>query len=577
MPIALQAVLSCLILVKCLQVGDKKCDYEKDFLKLDRSYDKGIIVCEDFDKELIDLAYSPYDNISLLVTLKSNGSIDKQVIGSVVESTTEYERYKELFRKKSLQIVSFTITEKGYAIKNASGEILPVVQSDMEEKSDIPKHLMSKITALCYERYLCGKSPLALVSMDNCSNNGDKLKASIIFIAEEWVKRGYCEQEFIEYLNDSNKIAFPCSMIDKITPRPDALVKEMLEKDGFVDTGVIITSKNTYTAPFVNAEETEYLVIEDKFPNGRPALEQAGFYMTDRKTVDDCERMKVCTCLNPLHTCLAIFGCLLGYEKISEEMKDVQLRKLVETVGYVEGLPVVVNPGVLDPKEFIDTVLNVRIPNPFMPDTPQRIATDTSQKLAIRFGETIKNYQVVEDILKAFFNEYKKTPGLIDVRLERGILASFDYYRVIANWLFFNEIIKNDSEYKRALKASGNKPSYEVNYNLNILKRLIGGFNFNRQRYTGDKLDIKAMFEHTMSAFKALDGTLFKDYEAANNKQLTNDERAAMAQEVMGKAHGACVTAIRTYEPIWRETYAEVVKYMQENPLQPAANTEANA
>lgn len=73
-------------------------------------------------------------------------------------------------------------------------------------------------------------------------------------------------------------------------------------------------------------------------------------------------------------------------------MKDPELRKLVETVGYKEGLPVVVDPGILDPKEFIDTVLNVRVPNPFMPDTPQRIATDTSQKLAIRFGETIKAY-----------------------------------------------------------------------------------------------------------------------------------------------------------------------------------------
>jgi len=74
-------------------------------------------------------------------------------------------------------------------------------------------------------------------------------------------------------------------------------------------------------------------------------------------------------------------------------MKDAELRKMVETIGYVEGLPVVINPGILDPKEFIDTVLNVRIPNPFMPDTPQRIATDTSQKLAIRFGETIKAYK----------------------------------------------------------------------------------------------------------------------------------------------------------------------------------------
>ena len=50
------------------------------------------------------------------------------------------------------------------------------------------------------------------------------------------------------------------------------------------------------------------------------------------------------------------------------------------------------DPGVLDPKKFIDTVVDIRIPNPYIPDTPQRIATDTSQKLAIRFGETIKAY-----------------------------------------------------------------------------------------------------------------------------------------------------------------------------------------
>ena len=79
-------------------------------------------------------------------------------------------------------------------------------------------------------------------------------------------------------------------------------------------------------------------------------------------------------------------------------MKDPELKKLVEVIGYKEGLPVVINPGILDPKEFIDTVLNVRVPNPFMPDTPQRIATDTSQKLAIRFGETIKAYQASETL-----------------------------------------------------------------------------------------------------------------------------------------------------------------------------------
>ena len=71
---------------------------------------------------------------------------------------------------------------------------------------------------------------------------------------------------------------------------------------------------------------------------------------------------------------------------------------LVNTIGYKEGLPVVTDPGIIQPKNFIDTVLNVRIPNPFMPDTPQRIASDTSQKLPIRFGETIKAYLASDEL-----------------------------------------------------------------------------------------------------------------------------------------------------------------------------------
>ncbi|MCM1296769.1 MAG: mannitol dehydrogenase family protein, partial [Muribaculaceae bacterium] len=71
---------------------------------------------------------------------------------------------------------------------------------------------------------------------------------------------------------------------------------------------------------------------------------------------------------------------------------DEDLVKLVKTLGYKEGLPVVVDPGILSPKAFIDEVVEERLPNPFMPDAPQRIATDTSQKVGIRFGETVKSY-----------------------------------------------------------------------------------------------------------------------------------------------------------------------------------------
>ena len=113
----------------------------------------------------------------------------------------------------------------------------------------------------------------------------------------------------------------------------------------------------------------------------------------DRETVDNVERMKVCTCLNPLHTAMSIYGCLLGYDLISAEMKDEDISGLITKMGYKEAMPVVVDPGVLKPADFISAVLTKRLPNPFMPDAPQRIATDTSQKLSIRFGETIKAYE----------------------------------------------------------------------------------------------------------------------------------------------------------------------------------------
>ncbi len=367
--------------------------------------DRGLVVAEGFDYEIIEKMYRPNDDYSLLVTLKADGSIEKTVVGSIVESCIldsendkEYGRLKEIFRKDSLQMATFTITEKGYSLVNAKGELLPVVEADYKAGPSKPASYIGKVASLLYTRYEAGAKPIAMISTDNCSHNGDKLYAAVNAYAVEWAKNGLVDDGFVTYIQDKNKVSFPWSMIDKITPRPDASVEEILKADGLEGLEPVITSKNTYVAPFVNAEECEYLVIEDAFPNGRPALEKGGLMFTERETVDKVEKMKVCTCLNPLHTALAVYGCLLGYDKISEEMKDTELKKLVEVIGYTEGLPVVVNPGILDPKKFIDTVLNVRIPNPFMPDTPQRIATDTSQKLAIRFGETIKAYAASGDL-----------------------------------------------------------------------------------------------------------------------------------------------------------------------------------
>ena len=367
--------------------------------------DTGLIAAEGYDYEIIEKSYRPHDNLSILATLKADNTVEKTIVGSIMESLildskneAEYARLREIFKNPSLQMASFTITEKGYATANAKGEFFPAVAADFEKGPEAPESYLGKVVSLLYTRYTHGALPIAMVSMDNCSHNGDKLYAAVNAFAKAWTDNGLAEAGFLGYVNDQTKVTFPWSMIDKITPRPDAKVEAMLAEDHIGGLDAVVTSKNTYIAPFVNAEECEYLVIEDAFPNGKPALDKGGIIFTDRATVDKVEKMKVCTCLNPLHTALAIYGCLLGYTLISEEMKNPLLKNMVEVIGYKEGLPVVVNPGILDPKKFIDEVVNVRIPNPFLPDSPQRIATDTSQKLSIRFGETIKAYEASPDL-----------------------------------------------------------------------------------------------------------------------------------------------------------------------------------
>jgi len=367
--------------------------------------DTGLIAAEGYDYEIIEKSYRPHDNLSILATLKADNTVEKTIVGSIMESLildskneAEYACLREIFKNPSLQMASFTITEKGYATANAKGEFFPAVAADFEKGPEAPESYLGKVVSLLYTRYTHGALPIAMVSMDNCSHNGDKLYAAVNAFAKAWTDNGLVEAGFLGYVNDQTKVTFPWSMIDKITPRPDAKVEAMLGEDHIGGLDAVVTSKNTYIAPFVNAEECEYLVIEDAFPNGKPALDKGGIIFTDRATVDKVEKMKVCTCLNPLHTALAIYGCLLGYTLISEEMKNPLLKNMVEVIGYKEGLPVVVNPGILDPKKFIDEVVNVRIPNPFLPDSPQRIATDTSQKLSIRFGETIKAYEASPDL-----------------------------------------------------------------------------------------------------------------------------------------------------------------------------------
>jgi len=424
----------------------------------------GIIIAESFDYEIIEKVYEKADNLSLTVIMEYDGNIKKEVIGSIAESLVadvndkdSWERLKIIFAEPSLKMVSFTITEKGYQLFDINGKYLTIVESDVNNGLKNPTHVISKVVALLYNRFKNGKKPLALVSMDNCSKNGEMLFKSVEHISEKWVEKGFVEKEFLNYVKDENMVSFPWSMIDKITPRPSGLIKEKLDLLGLEEMDIVKTSKGTFISQFVNAEAPEYLVIEDKFPNGRYKLEESGVIFTSREMVEKVEKMKVCTCLNPLHTALAVFGCLLNIDTIAQEMKDENLKKLVINLGK-EGMPVVINPGIIDPEKFIDEVINIRLTNEFIVDIPQRIATDTSQKVGIRFGETIK--------------AYNKSGNLSIDNLKIIPL-------VIAGWL----------RYLMGIDDNGNDITLSSDPMMDELKSYISKITFKDKTSIGDNLD----------------------------------------------------------------------------------------
>ena len=344
-------------------------------------------------EELIDRCYRACDHLSLVVTLYSNGTINKEVVASVTESLKLSEdmlRLKDIFLAPSLQMISFTLTEKGYIIQDDTREFLPDYKHDRENGPEGCQSFFGKLTALCLDRCRAGLSPLALVSLDNCSDNGTRLERAVRHMARAWQRGGFITED--EYYFLLKKNTFPLSMIDKITPHPDNRIADKLAADGLENAKPFVTEKGTHAAVYVNSESPHYLLIENAFPNGHPALEQCGVIITRRDIVEKSARMKVSTCMNPMDTALGVFGCMLGYTRISDEMKDTELVNLITRLSEQEAMPMVADPGVIDPEAFLHEVLGERYPNPFLQDSPQRTATDTSRKIAPRFGTTLYAY-----------------------------------------------------------------------------------------------------------------------------------------------------------------------------------------
>lgn len=175
---------------------------------------------------------------------------------------------------------------------------------------------------------------------------------------------------------------------------------------------------------------------------------------------------------------------------------------------------------------------------------------DPDKKLEF-LEETIKNYQTVLDIIHGFVKTLQDKELLDDVVLQ-CVNDSENFFRVLYLFIVYNEIIKEDSNYKETLQKTRDNNSYENKYILNLLKGLIAAYNFNRQKYSGQEETLKTLFEEVFKTFQKLDGSI----------KLTQPNEM---QETLLATNRLIAQALRTYETNWRTSYKNLIQKMREN------------
>lgn len=266
-------------------------------------------------------------------------------------------------------IVSLTVTEKGYCIDAASGQLdlnNALIQQDLANPHT-PNSAIGYIVEALRLRREQGLQAFTVMSCDNLRENGHAAKAAVLGLAKA---RSPVLAEWIEA-----NVSFPCTMVDRIVPAATAeTLQDIAEKLGVYDPCAIA------------CEPFSQWIIEDNFVNGRPDWDKVGAQFVG--DVVPFEMMKL-RMLNGSHSFLAYLGYLGGYETISETMAEAAYRHAAFTLMMQEQAPTLSMPDDIDLHAYA-TLLIERFSNPALCHRTWQIAMDGSQKLPQRLLDPVR-------------------------------------------------------------------------------------------------------------------------------------------------------------------------------------------
>lgn len=270
----------------------------------------------------------------------------------------------------AVQVVTLTVTEKGYCIAPDSGELdrgNPALLNDLADPRN-PQSTPGFLVAGLQQRRQANGGPLTIVSCDNLPENGSRLREGVLAFADEvdvslraWIEAN---------------VSFPATMVDRITPATtNADIDAAAKLIGLRDEAMVKTE------PFVQ------WVIEDNFAAERPYWEAGGAMLVDDVRPYELAKLRL---LNGPHSALAYLGYLGGHELISDVMRSADFAAYAALLMRHEISPVTAEPAGMKHADYIDVLL-LRFANAALQHRTWQIAMDGSQKIPQRLLNTVRS------------------------------------------------------------------------------------------------------------------------------------------------------------------------------------------
>jgi mannitol 2-dehydrogenase len=335
--------------------------YLDDLFNAGRDHDWAIVGAGVLDGEKIGREKLEDQDWLTTVVEQDDGHRAARVTAAMVDFITPGDTDAILGRlaDPAIRIVSMTITEGGYFIDPASGVFNPAHRDIVRDAVDIgqPRTVFGLILAGLMRRRANGTPPFTVMSCDNIPHNGKVTADAVVGLAM------LVDAELADWVRAN--VAFPNGMVDRITPATTDRERNFLvEELGVEDNWPV------FCEPF------RQWVLEDKFPAGRPALEEAA--VTFVEDVGPYELMKI-RILNGGHATIAYPAGLMDIHFVHEAMQNALVRGFLAKLEKEEIIPTVPPVPDTDLEDYY-LLIERRFSNPTIGDTVRRLCLDGSNR-----------------------------------------------------------------------------------------------------------------------------------------------------------------------------------------------------